>query len=306
VKIESVLSAFLALNLMVATAGPPVIGTVVAKGSFRVDDASVTGNATLFEGATVETRLAVSTLDLASGTHIALWPESKGRVFGDHLVLEKGAGEMGRTAGFHMEARSLRIQPETGQASARVTLAGTAHVQVAAIAGSLRVLNSRGLLIAALAPGTALDFEPPATPQAGGEPWKITGCLRVATGHFLLTDDTTNVTVELVGDQLASESGNRVEITGAMDPTGTPASEANQVLRVSQVKRLAKGCSANKRAPAAAGAATSAPATTGGSGAGGISITTIAIIGGVAVAAAVGGLAATGSLSGQASSPVSR
>ncbi len=155
----------------------------------------MTGNATLFEGATVETRFVVSTLDLSSGTHIALWPESKGRVFGDHLTLEKGAGEMGRTAGFRMEARSLRIQPETGQASARVTLAGTTHVQVAALTGSLRVLNSRGLLIAALAPGTALDFDPPATPQAGGELWKMTGCLRVATGHFLLTDETyTNVT----------------------------------------------------------------------------------------------------------------
>src|SRR5580698_671798 len=63
VRIEPVLSALLALNLTLATASPPVIGTVVAKGSFRVDEATVTGNATLFEGATVETGPVTSTLD---------------------------------------------------------------------------------------------------------------------------------------------------------------------------------------------------------------------------------------------------
>ncbi len=120
-----------------------------------MDDATVTGNATLFEGATVETGPAVSLLDLSSGTHVALLPESKGRVFRDRLILEKGAGEIDGTASFHavfeMEARSLRIQPDTVQGSARVMLAGTTRVEVAALAGSLRVLNSRGLLIAALA-----------------------------------------------------------------------------------------------------------------------------------------------------------
>lgn len=301
-RLETALRAMLALNLTAAMASPPVIGTVVAQGSFRVDEATLTGNATLFEGATVETRLAVSTLDLSSGTHLSLLPESKGRVFGDHLILEKGAGEIGEAAGFHMEARSLSIQPETRQAAGRVTLTGTTHVQVMALAGWLRVLNSRGLLIAALAPGSALDFEPPASPQAGGEPWKMTGCLRTATGHFLLTDDTTGVTAELDGGSLAAEAGNRVEITGAMDPTGTPVSEATQVLRVTQVRRLAKGCAAGKRAASAAGPA---PKPAGG-GASGVSLSTIAIIGGVVVAAAVGGLAATGSLPGQASSTVSR
>lgn len=304
-KTEPVLSVLLALNLTLATAGPPVIGTIVAAGSFRVDDATVTGNATLFEGATVETRLAVSNLDLSSGTHVALWPESKGRVFGDHLILEKGSGEMAKAAGFHMEARTLRIQPETGHASARVMLEGNTRVQVAALEGSLRVLNSRGLLIAALAPGTALDFQPPASPQAGSEPWKMTGCLRVAAGHFLLTDDTTNVTAELEGDGLAAEGGNRVEITGALDPTGTPVSEATQVLRVSQVRRVGKGCPGGKRAAAAAGAGGGAAKGAGG-GVLGLSVTTIAIIGGVAVAAAIGGLAATGSLPGQGSPAVSR
>ncbi len=130
----------------------------------------------------------------------------------------------------------------------------------------------------------------------------------MAAGHFLMTDETTNVTAELEGEGLAAEGGNKVEITGAADPTGTPASEATQVLRISQMRRLAKGCVAGKRAAAAAGAGGGAakPAGGAGGGAAGVSLTTIAIIGGVAVAAAVGGLAATRSLPGQASSPVSR
>jgi hypothetical protein len=187
-----------------------------------------------------------------------------------------------------------------------VMLAGTGRVQVAALAGSLRVLSSRGLLIAALAPGTTLDFEPPPSPQAGSELWKMTGCLRVTAGHLLLTDDTTNVTAQLEGGGLTAESGNRVEVTGAMDPTGTPVSEATQVIRVSQVRRLTKGCAVGKGGAAGGGAAPAGAPKSGGVGVAGISITTIAIIGGVVVAAAVGGLAATGSLPGQGSAAVSR
>jgi hypothetical protein len=280
-----------------ASGAVPVIGTVVAKGTFRLDNATVTGNATLFEGATIETNSAASRMELASGAKVLLSTESKARLYGDHMILEKGEGRLEKAEGFRLEARGLIIQPETGNASARVALAGGARVEVAALSGSFRVLNARGVLVANIGSGRSLALEP----QAADALSKLTGTLRHVNGHYLLTDETTNVTVELAGPGLAKEVGSRVEVTGGMDPTATPVTDASQFIRVTAVTHLGKG---------AAGSSGAAAAGQGGAAAGGgghmaISVTTIAIIGGVAAAATIGGLAAAGKLPGQGS-PISR
>ena len=301
--VQSLVALLCSLNLICALnlglvlavpmwAGPPAIGTAATKGSFRVDDATVVGNATLFEGTTVETHQSASTLDLASGTRLSLASESKGRIFGDRLILERGSGKMEKAVGFLMEARGLTVRMDNGAGSAQVALQGTAQVQVAALAGSVRVLNSQGVLVAAIRSGSALEF----AFQVAGEPSKLTGCLRAVSGHYLVTDEVTNVTVEVAGSGLDRESGNRVEVTGAMDPTASPVSDATQYIRMSGVKRLSRGCAATNKA-AAAGAGGAAKA--GGLGAYGAA--TIAVIGGVAAAAVIGGLAAAGSLSGGSS-----
>jgi hypothetical protein len=285
-----------------ALAAPPVIGTVEAKGAFRVDNATVRGNATLFEGASIETAepaavpssgAAVTvSMELNNGARVSLAAGSKGRFFGDHVVLEKGRGQIEKAQGLRLEARGLVIQPETGNASARIALAGTAKVDVYAMAGSFRVLNSRGILVASLNSGRTMEFEP----QAPNTPWKLTGCLVLKGGHYLLSDETTGVEVELSGPQLEKETGNRVAVTGSMDPAATPLSDASEVIRASSVKRLSKGCSTT-----AAAGAVGPPPGAGGGGGGGLSTMAIAIIGGVAAAGVVGGLAATGALSGQGS-----
>jgi len=286
---------------MIATGAAPVIGTVTAKGAFRVDNSGVAGNATLFEGSLVETAAADSITQLQSGARVSLGSQSKGRFFGDHMILEKGMGQLEKAENFRLEARGLTIQPETGKSSARVTLAGGTRVEVAALTGSFRVLNGRGVLVANIASGRAIEFEP----QPANTPSKLTGCLVVRGVHFLLTDETTNVTVELGGQGLDKEKGNRVEASGAMDPTATPVSDASQFIRVSGVKRLGKGCPAGSGAAAAAGSGGGTPGKTAGGSGHGLSTTTIAILGGVAVAGAVGGLAASGKLSGS-SGTVSR
>jgi hypothetical protein len=271
----------------------PVIGTVVAKGSFRLDSATVNGNATLFEGATIETDRAASLMELSSGAKVLLGTESKAKFYGDHLILEKGEGRLEKAAGFRFEARGLVFQPETGNASARIALAGGSRVEVAALTGSFRVLNARGTLVANVGAGHALELEP----QAPDATSKLTGTLHQVGGHYLLTDETTNVTLELAGPGLAKEVGSRIQVTGAMDPTATPVTDASQFVRVSSITHLGKGA-------AAGSAAAAGKAGAGGGGAGGgfaISATTIAIIGGVAAAATLGGLAAAGKLPGQGS-----
>jgi hypothetical protein len=183
----------------------------------------------------------------------------------------------------------LIIQPETGNATGRVLLAGNTQVQVAALTGSFRVLNARGMVVARLPPGLTLAFEP----QTSSGPARLIGRLQIKNGHYLLTDETTNVTVELFGPGLAKEVGQRIEVTGATDPTATPVSDASQLIRVVSVKRI-PGSTA-----AAAGSA-------GGSSGVALSGTVIAVIGGVAAAAVVGGLAAAGGLPGQGAAEVSR
>lgn len=285
--------------MMVASGGVPVIGTVAAKGAFRLDNATVTGNATLFEGAMIETAKAASRMEIGSGARIALGTDSKARFYGDHMILEKGEGRLEKAEGFRFEARGLIIQPETGNASARVALRGGARVEVAALSGSFRVLNARGLLVANLASGAALELEPQATEAIT----KLTGTLQKAGGHYLLTDETSKVTVELTGPGLAKEVGSRIEITGKMDPAATPVTDASQVVHVSTVTHLGPGTAAGG-GTGAVGAATTAQAPVHAGI--GLSVTTIAIISGVAVAATLGGLAAAGKLPGQGSSPVSR
>jgi hypothetical protein len=283
-----------------ASGAAPVIGTVVAKGTFRLDNATVTGNATLFEGATIETKNAESRMELSGGAKVLLGTESKARFYGDHMVLEKGGGQLEKASGFRFEARGLTIQPETGNASARVTLTGGARVELAALSGSFRVLNARGMLVANVGAGRGLALEP----QAGDAATKLTGTLTKVGGHYLLTDETTNVTVELAGQGLAKEVGNRVEITGSMDPTATPVTDASQFVRVTALKHLGKGTGTGA---AAAGRGGAAGGGTAGGGGLGMSTTTIAIIGGVAAAATLGGLAAAGKLPGQGSaSTISR
>jgi hypothetical protein len=288
------------MALGAASGAVPIIGTVVARGTFRLDNATVTGNATLFEGAVIETNSAASRMELSSGARISLGTNSKARFYGDHMILEKGEGRLEKAESFRFEARGLTIQPETGNASARVALSGGARVELAALSGSFRVLNSRGLLVANVASGHALELEPQAAETAS----KLTGNLRLVNGHYLLTDETTNVTVELAGSGLVKQVGNRVEVTGQADPTATPATDASQVIRVSQVKYLGKAV-AGSSGTAAAGQGGAAGGAAAGHGIA-LSATTIAIIGGVAAAATLGGLAAAGKLPGQGSSPISR
>ncbi|HXP87913.1 MAG TPA: hypothetical protein VN841_24495 [Bryobacteraceae bacterium] len=289
----------LSLNLSLVEAASPVIGTAITQGTFRVDNATVTGNATLEEGAVVETSLASSSLQLSNGTHVVLAAASRGRLFGDHMVLERGESRLDHGATYHLEALGLTIRPETGATSGRIALAGGGRVRVAALTGSFRVLNSRGMLVANLGTGSSLDFEPQTSSASGLS--KVTGVLQKKNGHLLLTDETTNVTVEVAGPGLEKEAGNRVELTGSMDPTAIPVPEASQYIRVAQVRRLGKGAAVDHAGAAAAGAATAG-------GIAGWSAGTIAIIGGVAAAATVGGLAAANKLPGQAAAapPVSR
>ena len=281
----------LSCALTTSFAASPAIGLAISPGSIQVDHSSIRGNATLFDGNLIETSASASSLKLHGGIHMLLAAESRARVYESRLILEKGAGQLD-SGHYEIEAAGLRIAPDKSGALAKVQLAGPNRVIVGAEEGTVRVSNHEGVLVARLALGREMVFEP----QASGAATKVSGILAVKDGKFIVVDRVTNVTMELQGQNLEAQVGNLVEITGTVSAAAPTVAGASQVIDVTGIKRLVKG----ERAAAAGAAGAAGGAGAAGAAAGGISTgATVAIIGGVAAAGTVGGLAAAHALPGQ-------
>jgi len=290
--VQASISLFLVVFLAVGSAANAWIGVARARGNFRVDDATVYRNSTIFEGSAVETGVVPAELQLAGGARLILAPSSKSKVYGDRAVLEKGTAQLKGPGNYPVEARTLRIVQAGPGSTAQVILGKTNEVLVAALVGAVQVTNSQGLVVANLMPGSALALRP----QEGTSPTRLTGRLQQKDGRFILTDETTNVTVELQGVGLDREVGNVVEVTGNAIPGTRPVAGATQVIRVSALKSI--GPVAVATAPVAGGVSAAAAA-------GGLSTAaTVAIIGGVAATATVSGMA-VGGVFGEEKQPVS-
>jgi hypothetical protein len=302
--IRSFLSLLTSGCLIFLTAAPPTIGVVRSSGEFQVDGSTVRGNATVFEGSTVQTTGTRSKIRFSDGAEIVLAPGSRVQLYRDRTVLQQGAQQVNNSQKHPTEVASLRISPVNSGTVAEIVTQDSSHVRVATLEGSVDVWNSAGVLVANVRPGMALAFD---AQTAGAETAsKISGCLVKKGGKYLVTDSTTNVRVELQGPAVAKSSGHQVEITGSMIPGGTPAAGASQVIQVVTVDSMGALCSGGDAVAGDAGA--------GGAGVGGAPAGTaaglstgakVAIVGGVSVAGTVGGLAAAGTFSGK-SSPASR
>src|SRR5580704_1419715 len=185
-SVQSLIALIVAANLPLGIAAAPAVGTVTARGSFTIDASTITGNATLFEGNEIETGKASSQLQLNNGARMQLAADSRGIVYRDRLVLEKGTSLIHSGANFQVEANSLRILPsETAGAQVSIRQSGT--VEVAALSGPVRVTAANGVLLANLQEGKTLDFTPDSTGPA--TPTTVTGCLESSSGKFLLADE---------------------------------------------------------------------------------------------------------------------
>jgi hypothetical protein len=261
----SLFAIALAVSVGALAAATPSIGVALSSGSMTVDNALVPGNATLFNGNMIETGATSSRLQLKDGKLAQLDADSSAKVYSDHMVLQKGSGETFGSYG--VVARSLRIAGD----SARVSIYGNT-VQVAALSAPVTVANSAGVQVANLMPGRALAF----TPQESGAmaPATITGVVRKVGTNFILTDTTSNVTIQLVGGGIEKYVGHDVTVTGTPGSTA-PVAGATQVLTVTNVEDHGKRKAGAGAVAAAAGA--------------GVGASTAAIvIAGVAVAASIG------------------
>jgi hypothetical protein len=228
-------------SLAVLPAFSAAIGVAKANGSFRVDSNPVVGNATLFEGNTLETSAASSELQLHNGIRMRLAPDSRGRVFRDRLILEKGLGELQGGAGYRIEARGLRILADSPGAAGRVAISEARTVQAAALAGSLRVTTADGTVVALVRPAMAMEFELQA--ETGAQvAFEMSGCLEKSDGLFILRDPLTGVVEEARGSQLESEVGNTIEVTATVVPGATPMAGAMEVIQITRLRRISRGC----------------------------------------------------------------
>ncbi len=252
-----------AAQLSIGLAASPAIGVAQANGNFMIDGGEVFGNGTLFDGSVLETKKASSEIRLGNNVRMDLATDSRGQVFRNRLVLEKGAGQVESGRPFRVEALGLQVVSDAGNGSARVSLEGERFVQIAAVHGNLRVMDSSGILLAALPAGRALQFDPQAS--GASAPTTVVGEVVKEGEQYFLTDETTGVKVELQGENLQNMVRPRVSVTGTTVPPSVEG--APQIIRVTGVEHLSGGV-------AAGGAAT------------GMSAATKAVIAGVAIAGA--------------------
>ncbi|HLJ48718.1 MAG TPA: hypothetical protein VKU01_22030 [Bryobacteraceae bacterium] len=255
------------LTAALVAGAPASIGTVTAHGSIQVDGSPVFGNATVFDGTLIETGKATTNFHLQRGIELAMAPSSRGKLFSNKLVLEKGTTELSKASGFLVEASSLRIQPLDNLSKGAVSVQGTSKVSVSASAGEMNVSLPNGLLLAKVTPERALEFD---SQNAGATaPTTITGRLSKVNGHYFVTVLDTGMKYEVTGQNFDNMIGKTVTVTGTPDPNEKPRDGAVAVLTVTN-------------ASIAGGAATAAGVSTG------MALGTKLIITGVVVAAGVG------------------
>jgi len=223
-----------------------VIGRVVSGDAFRLNGDTVISTGTLLDGAVIDTARTASSVQLSSGTRLSLSPASRARVYADRMILEKGETHIENVVEFRLEALGLVVRPGGrsggGSSRARIGIEGSTRLRVAALAGTVRVWNARGVLVANVAPGSALAFEP--QPTASAAATRITGTLTEQRGHFMLTDRVTRVTVEIKGQRLAAYVGQVVGVTGALNAAAASVANGPQVIAANQVQPTAAGATA--------------------------------------------------------------
>ena len=266
--------------------GGAVIGIAMVNGIATVDNSSIRGNTSVLEGSVVETAKGTSQLSLEGGARLNFGADSRSKIYKDHVVLEKGMGQVHGGSNFPLFANALHVVGSGSDSTVRVAVKDSKSILVGAVTGEARVLNSKGLLLARVMPGKTLEFDQEAGAAAQA---KISGCLERRGGKYYVRDETTGVVSEVTGAGLDQYVRKHVDISGSLDTAATPGSGATQVVRVSAggVNSSGTGCptSPGGMAPSRAGAA--------GMSKGAVT----ALVAGVAMAATLGGLAAAGTFS---------
>jgi hypothetical protein len=157
-SVKAAISISLALQLSLVSAATPAIGVAFSSGSIMINNAKTESNASIFDGNTIETGAVASRLQLKNGSSVQLASETRGQIYQDRLVLEKGGTQVHSATPFSVDTPFIKVSGSENS-SAKVSLRGNI-VQVASLTGTLNVSNASGVFVAKVAPGMALDFSP--------------------------------------------------------------------------------------------------------------------------------------------------
>lgn len=277
-------------SAMTLTASPPVIGVARSWGTFFVNEASVPGSATVFDGTSLKTADAASTLNLNGGERVLLASNTMVKIYAGRLQLDRGTAEFGGSTAYRVEARSLRIGGSDAAARVRVAIDRQNRVLVASLGGGAEVRNSRGMLVARVPAGMALSLSA-ASPDAV----EISGILQEENGKFYVTDTTTNVRVQLHGGDVKQLVGKSVHVTGTVESAAT---EAGDPMVVSVTSATAATAGVGVGAGVGAGVGTGAGAAGAGIAAVSTPMTVFGIGTALAIGGTLGGLYASGAIGG--------
>jgi len=206
-------TAILLCLLSYATAGTVSIGTVSARGNMRIDNYTVQGNATLFDGSVVETGQASADLRLNKGAKITMSSSSRGTLYSDHLVLQQGESELAASNSFNLQANGIRVTPSEPNSRGIVTIKAGNTVEVASLNGSFGVSSEHGVMLANIKPGHTVSF----AMQEGAKPDEFYGVGLVTNenGTYYLTTDE-NVKYVLTCKDFHHFVGDKVVVSGTI------------------------------------------------------------------------------------------
>ena len=226
-------AAMLLCMLSYAAAGTVSIGTASARGDMRVDSYLVNGNATLFDGSVVETGQASVDLRLGKGTEITMSTASRGTVYNDRLVLQRGQSELTASSSFQLEANGLRVTPNEPNSRGVVSLMTGNTVEVASLNGSFGVTNDQGVLLANVRPGRMVSF----AMEGGGDPTTFSGVGIVSfeNGQYYL-ETGENEKYELTCKDLKKYVGDKVFVFATMQPSSTQTGGVTSPLCVKSIQ----------------------------------------------------------------------
>lgn len=273
-------------SLTFCFAGGASIGIAMVNGTATLDNASIRGNASVLDGSVVETATGSSRLSLEGGARLDFGAASRGKIYRDHVVLEKGMGQLHGGGSYPLFANALHVVPASGS-TVRVSIKDSKTILVGAVSGESQVINSHGLLLAKVMPGKTFEFDQEAGAAAQA---KLSGCVERRGGKYFVRDETTAVVSEITGPDLDQYVRKHVDVSGSIDTAATAGAGATQSVRVS-----ADGITNVNAAGCATGGGGAPVASSVGAG---VSHgAAVAIVAGVLVAGVVGGLAAAGEFS---------
>ena len=206
-------TAVLLCFLSYAEAGTVPIGTASARGDMRVDNYSVKGNATLFDGSVVETSQASADLRLNRGVQITMSAASRGTLYSDHIVLQQGQSELTSSGSFQLQANGLHVVAGAPHSRGVVSVKPGNTIELASLNGSFGVTSESGVMLANILPGHSFTFAMQAA--ANATDFSGVGLVTFENGTYYLVTDA-NVRYIITCKDPHALVGDKVVVTGIL------------------------------------------------------------------------------------------